>query len=452
MKRRVVAIVGRPNVGKSAIFNRLAGRRIAIVHEESGVTRDRLIREVTWEDQRFDLIDTGGICNLHAGRRAGVDPTKTADEIEAGIRTQAAVALEDAAAAILAVDIEAGLHPLDREVARMLHEAQRPAVVAANKADTEARDLQSADFEELGYPVFPVSALHNRGFDPLMENILPHLPEAGNPAAQEALKVAIVGRPNVGKSSYVNRLLNSDRVIVSAAPGTTRDSIDIPFAVGKGAAARRYLLIDTAGLRPVGKVHSAVERFSMFRAEKSIGRADVVALVLDATTGPTRQDKHVAALVQEHRKPCLLVMTKWDLAGELTQTKRTPAVFGILPFLTHCPLVYVSAKTGYNIRRSVDAIDLVAAQSRVALPTGVLNRAILDACERVQAPSHRGRALRVFYSTQVGSAPMRIRVFVNHPEIVRASFEAYLIRSLREKFGIEGAPVLIQFRGRREQE
>jgi GTP-binding protein len=440
-KRRVVAIVGRPNVGKSSIFNRLAGRRIAIVHEESGVTRDRLVREVTWDEQRFDLIDTGGICN--------VDRVKAADEIEAGIRVQAQTAIEDAAVAVLVVDLHAGLHPLDLAVGQMLHEAQCPAVVAANKADTEARDVNAPEFEELGFPVFPVSALHNRGFHDLMAWVLPRLPAVEPAAENAALKVAIVGRPNVGKSSYVNRLLNNERVIVSAVPGTTRDSVDIPFSVGTGPSARHYLLIDTAGLQPVGKVHTAVARFGMFRAEKSIGRADVVVLVLDATSGPTHQDKHVASLIQERRKSCLLVMNKWDLAGELTQRKFTPEVFRIMPFMEYCPLVYVSAKTGYNIRNSVDAIDRVAAQSRVVLPTGVLNRAIIDACGRVQSPSYHGRQLKVFYSTQVGSAPLRIRAFVNDPQIVRSAFEAYLVRSLREAFGLEGAPVLLQFRSRR---
>lgn len=434
--RRVVAIVGRPNVGKSAFFNRLAGRRVAIVHAESGVTRDRLIHEVEWEGQRFELVDTGGICNL--------DRAVDHDVILAGTRRQVDAALADAGVVVFVVDIAAGLVPMDLEVARLLRHQGRAVFVAANKADSPDHDDDAAEFDRLGFPVFAVSALHNRGFDELMSAVLPALPPAGeNPTIAHPIRVAIVGRPNVGKSSYVNRLLRSERVIVSDVPGTTRDSIDIPFAIGRGEQARHYVLVDTAGMRAVGKIDSAVERFSLFRTEHSIRTADVVVLMLDAEHGPTLQDKKIAALINEHARGCVMLMNKWD-RQLATQKKCTEDLGRLVPFMGHCPLVFASALTGYNIRKSVEAIDTVAAQVKARLPTGVLNRALLDAWERSQPQPMGGRRMKLFYSTQVGDNPVRIRSFVNNPDLIRPSYRQYLVRSLREKFGLDGAPVLIE--------
>lgn len=436
---RIAAIVGRPNVGKSAIFNRLVGRRVAIVHEESGVTRDRLMHEVVWQRERFDLIDTGGI-----GAPA---PRHSPDTIDAAVRRQVDVALDNAAAAMFVVDITAGITPLDRDVAETLRRSGRPVVVAANKADHPERDDEAAVFESLGFPVFPVSALHNRGFGPLMQSLTTALPHAAAAPADPPLKIAVVGRPNVGKSSYINRLLRDERVIVSEVPGTTRDSIDIPFSLGQGRQARRAMLIDTAGLRRTGKIKTSVERFSHFRTEKSIRRADIVILVLDATTGPTAQDKKIAAMVAGHHKGCLIIVNKWDLS-ELTQRRFGPALYRTMPFMAFCPVVFVSARTGYNIRHTVKAIDHVVAQVATHLPTGLLNRTIARACKKVAAPSINGARLKIFYATQVGTAPVKIRLFVNHPRLVRPAYRDYLVRSLRESFGLEGAPVILDFRSR----
>ncbi|MDA0990330.1 MAG: ribosome biogenesis GTPase Der [Verrucomicrobia bacterium] len=434
--RRIAAIVGRPNVGKSALFNRLVRERISIVHEESGVTRDRIVREVRWRDERFDLVDTGGICN--------VDGAIVADEIEAGIHAQVAAALADAAVAILVVDIHTGVVPMDEVVAKLLRDSGCPTVVAANKADTDARDDACVDFQQFGFPVFPVSALHNRGIEELMPAVVKSLPDLPNETVNNPLKVAIVGRPNVGKSSYINRLLRHDRVIVSDIPGTTRDSIDIPFQVGQGGQARHYVLIDTAGMRRKGKIDTTVERFSRMRAEKSIERADVVVHVMDATAGPTTQDKKIAGMIAEHRKGAVILLSKWDLS-DITQTKYEPEFRKAMPFLSHCPVVFISSVSGYNMRVSVDAIDLVARQVRRQLPTGVLNRAILDAVERVHPPAVQGKMLKIYYSTQVGVQPVRIRLFVNDPRYLRPQYREYLIRYLREKFGLEGAPLILQF-------
>ena len=427
-------------MGKSAIFNRLARRRIAIVHAQSGVTRDRLMREINWGDERFELIDTGGICN--------VDGKRSVDEIEAGIHAQVDAALQDAAVAVLVVDVETGMVPLDEEVAQLLHAGGRPVVVAVNKADHPGRDDGAVEFEKFGFPVFPVSALHNRGFDSLMSRAVAALPDVENVTLENPLRVAIVGRPNVGKSSYINRLLRSDRVIVSNVPGTTRDSIDVPFTVGTGSQARHYVLADTAGMRRRGKIDNAVEQFGRIRAEKSIKGCDVAVLVLDAVQGPTAQDKKIAAFIMEERRGCVIIVNKWDLA-ETTQRQYGPALLAAVPFMGYCPVVFVSAKTGYDIRKSVEAIDLVAAQVRAELPTGVLNRALLDAYRRVHPPVVKGKPLKLFYTTQVGTEPIRLRIFVNEPRRVVPAYRQYLLKELRARFGLEGAPVILEFRSRR---
>ncbi|MCK5849811.1 MAG: ribosome biogenesis GTPase Der [Kiritimatiellae bacterium] len=438
-KPRVVVIVGRPNVGKSAIFNRLAGGRIAIVHAQSGVTRDRLMREVTWRDERFELIDTGGLCCM--------DKKTVRDHIEAGIEKQVSVALEDAAVAILVVDIEAGIVPMDNEVAALLRKSGIFTVVAANKADIPEKDHGSDEFTQIGRAVYPVSALHNRGFDSLMKTVVAALPETENTTITNPLRVAIVGHPNVGKSSYINRLLRSDRVIVSNIPGTTRDSIDIPFIVGNGDQARRYVLIDTAGMRKVGKIDSSVERFSHFRSMKSVENADVTVLVLDAISGMTSQDKKIAASILENQKGCVVLINKWDIS-EITQKKYGPTIFHAMPFMAHCPVVFMSAKTGYNIRKTVEAIDHVAAQIDATIPTGILNKTILDAYERTQPHGVKGRRLKIFYATQVGRCPVRFRLVVNDPRLVYPEYKSYLVRRIREKFGLEGAPIILQFKSR----
>ncbi len=259
-----------------------------------------------------------------------------------------------------------------------------------------------------------------------------------------------MGRPNVGKSSYLNRLLRNNRVIVSDIPGTTRDSIDVPFQVGKGAQARHYVLVDTAGMRRSGKVDSSVERFSLFRAEKSIKGANVVIHVMDAKQGPTAFDKKIAALISEYNRGCIVLVNKWDLAeGEVTQRQYGPALVKAMPFMGHCPVLFASAKTGYNIRQTIEAIDYVTGQVMIEMPTGILNRTIQDAFEKVNPPSTNGRRLKIYYSTQVGSDPIRVRLFVNNPKLVVPAYSSYLIKRLRAKFGLEGAPVVLQFRTRK---
>jgi GTP-binding protein len=438
--KRVVAIVGRPNVGKSALFNRLVGRRVSIVHEEVGVTRDRVACEANWNGNRFELIDTGGLGHF--------DKQVAEDQIVAGTEEQAKIAIADASFIIFVADITAGLTPLDQEVARILHESGLTVILAANKADNPEREDGVYEFDQLGFPVIPVSAIQNRGINELMDELVPQLPREENPTEKKPLRVAVVGRPNAGKSSYINRLLKDERVIVSDVPGTTRDSIEIPFAIGKGETARHYQLIDTAGVQKDTRSKGAVDWFSNLRTDKAIERADVVVMVLDAETGPTSRDKKVAAKIIEAQKGCLLLLNKWDLAAEadeeVTQTKYLPALREALPFMGFAPVLFVSAKDGYNIKRSVEAIDYVAAQTRTEITTGVLNRVVQQACNKYPPPIAKGKRLKVFYATQSGTNPIYFKVFVNNPDYARSNWLAYLQNQFRDAFGLEGAPIFIK--------
>ncbi len=444
-RRRVVAVVGRPNVGKSAIFNRIARERVAIVNDESGVTRDRLVRPVVWRDQAFELVDTGGV-NLQDEKRHGT--------IGAGVLDQVRAALDEAAAAILVVDVQTGLTPVDEEVARMVRKAGVPCQVAVNKCDLPKHEAHLPDFEKLGLPLFPVSALHDRGFDALLAAAVSTLPDTKEESVANPLRVAIVGRPNAGKSSYINRILRHPRVIVSEVAGTTRDSIEIPFSIGSGDHVRHYRLVDTAGMRHFHSIDTAVERYSHMRAQEAIEKADVVVLVLDAEAGPSVQDKRIAALIAKANKSCVVLVNKWDKALEtvketkVTQTQYEPELRKVMPFLYYCPVVFVSALSGYNVRHSLEVIDQVAAQTRAKLPTGLLNRVIGEAYERIKPPSSGRKHFKIFYAAQTGEAPIRIRLFVNDAKIPGANYTSYLIKALRDAFGLEGVPVLLSYRER----
>ncbi len=436
---RVVAIVGRPNVGKSALFNRLVGRRLSIVHAQSGVTRDRLVSEVLWGDQAFNVVDTGGIGDLDKNSDIAV--------IEEGIHVQAQAALQDASVVVFVVDIENGVAPLDLEVAQILRQSNIKVFLAANKADDGSKDQRLSDFDAFGMESFAVSALHGRGLDGLMSAVVAELPRGQNVTLVDPLKVAIVGRPNVGKSSYINRLLRDDRVIVSDIAGTTRDSIDVPFSVGTGEYARHYILTDTAGMRRRGKRDSSVEEFSFMRAESSIKRADVVIQVIPADTGPTSQDKKIASLIHKEKKGHLILINKWDLAEE-TQRSFGPELKMTMPFLDSVPVVYASAMTGFNIRKTIEGIDYVGGQIGATLPTGVLNRVLMESYDRVQPNLVRGKRLKIFYATQTGTKPITVSLFVNDTRRIEPNYEKYLIRCFRKKFGLEGAPVVLDLRRR----
>ena len=438
-----ISIVGRPNVGKSALFNRIAKARIAIVFDQPGVTRDRVAREVEAAGRRFLLVDTGG---LAFDRTPGSE-----DPLAAETCQQAAVAVADSDACLIVVDVRAGVTPLDEEVIRRVRASGVPCGIVANKCDRSEDDALADEFARFGLPVFPVSAEHGRGVEEVVQFATGHLPPAEPADAVRPLRVAIVGRPNAGKSSYINRLLNAERVIVSDIPGTTRDCVDVPFTIGTGPTARRYVLVDTAGMKKHTQMSkTSVDNFSLFRGEKAIVEADVVLLVLESELGPTRQDMRIAGKILEAHRACAILMNKWDLAREkgISEADAAKAVRAMMPFLSFAPIVFCSAKTGYNVRRTVDAIDAVASSVQAKLPTGVLNRTIETATKKTLAPMRGGKRLKVYYGLQVGNDPLTIRLFVNDPKLMTDAYRAYIEKALRARFGLEGAPIRLFLKAR----
>ena len=461
----LIAIVGRPNVGKSALFNRIAGRRIAIVHDQPGVTRDRISAEAEWHGHPFTLVDTGGIGLLRG--------EKTDDPILHAAFEQVRLAIESANLILLVVDTREGMVSLDREVAIRLRQSGKPVLVVANKTDDSRWTHNTADFAELGFDrIFPVSAIHDRGIESLMEMAIGLLPTRSPDADQavpavcpEPLKLAIVGRPNVGKSSLVNALTQSSRVIVTPIPGTTRDSIDVPFEVDTEGHRQSYLLIDTAGIRKPRRVHDSVEFYSVRRAESSIGRCDIALLVLDAEAGILEQDKKIADQITTQNKACILVVNKWDLfqpilkAAQKNPPRRSTRghrhqagpdleSFGrwvqeSLFFLDYAPVIFTSATAGLNLDRLLEAVRYVAAQLQQRIPTALLNRTLQQAVERRQPISRAGHFLKFFYATQTQSAPPTFLLFVNRDELFSDPYKKYLAKELRNAFGYEGCPIVL---------
>ena len=444
----VVSLVGRPNTGKSALFNRIAKKRVAIVFDQPGVTRDRVTREVEVLGRKVMLVDTGGIA---------FDSGVTKDPLDDETRSQAALAVEDSAVCVIVVDARAGLTPLDQEVIERVRKSGVPCFIAANKCDTPDDDARAVEFERFGLPVYPTSAEHGRGVEALVQTVVAKLPPAvADETAAKPLRVAVVGRPNAGKSSYINRLLNAPRVIVSEIAGTTRDAVEVPFTIGSGPEARHYMLVDTAGMKPHTKMSkTSVDNFSLFRSEQAIAEADVVVLLLDPVMGPTLQDKRIAGKILDANRACVLMLNKWDLANEagLTDEKAAAdAVRRMMPFLSFAPIVFCSNKSGYNIRRTVEAIDRAAASASERLPTGMLNRVIETATKKTLAPMIKGRRLKVYYGLQVATNPQTVRLFVNDPKLVTPAYLAFIEKNVRARFGLEGAPLRIFLKARSRKE
>jgi len=439
----VVSLVGRPNTGKSALFNRIARKRVAIVFDQPGVTRDRVTREVEVKGRRVMLVDTGGIA---------FDKHVTGDPLDNETRNQAALAVEDSAVCVIVVDTRDGVTPLDAEVIKRVRESGVPCMIAANKCDTVDDDWRAAEFERFGLPVFATSAEHGRGVDALIEAFVAKLPAAvEDETAKRPLRVAVVGRPNAGKSSYINRLLNAPRVIVSEIAGTTRDAVEVPFTIGSGPEARHYMLVDTAGMKPHTKMSkTSVDNFSLFRSEQAIEEADVVLLLLDASMGPTMQDKRIAGKILEAKKACVLLVQKWDLAlaDGMNEKDSLAAIRQMMPFLNFAPVVFCSNKSGYNVRRTIDAIDRAAASASEKLPTGIMNRVITTATKKTLSPMIKGRRLKIYYGLQVSTNPQTIRLFVNDPKLVTDAYLSFIEKNLRARFGLEGAPVRIFLKAR----
>ena len=444
----VVSLVGRPNTGKSALFNRIAKKRVAIVFDQPGVTRDRVTREVEVLGRKVMLVDTGGIA---------FDSRVTKDPLDDETRSQAALAVEDSAVCVIVVDARAGLTPLDQEIIERVRKSGVPCFIAANKCDTPDDDARAAEFERFGLPVYPTSAEHGRGVEALVQTVVAKLPPAvADETAAKPLRVAVVGRPNAGKSSYINRLLNAPRVIVSEIAGTTRDAVEVPFTIGSGPEARHYMLVDTAGMKPHTKMSkTSVDNFSLFRSEQAIAEADVVVLLLDPVMGPTLQDKRIAGKILDANRACVLMLNKWDLANEagLSDEKAAAdAVRRMMPFLSFAPIVFCSNKSGYNIRRTVEAIDRAAASASERLPTGMLNRVIETATKKTLAPMIKGRRLKVYYGLQVATNPQTVRLFVNDPKLVTPAYLAFIEKNVRARFGLEGAPLRIFLKARSRKE
>jgi len=478
----LIAIVGRPNVGKSALFNRIVGRRIAIVHDQPGVTRDRVSAEAEWHGRPYTLVDTGGIGLLRREKAPDVITKAAVDQVD--------LAIEAANVIILVVNVQEGILPLDQEVAQRLRRSAKPVLVAVNKVDTHKAEPQALEFSRLGFEqLYPVTAIHGEGIESLMDAaaaLLPALESAAaatetspleesetgeNNSGQKAggpLKLAIVGRPNVGKSSIINSLTKSERVIVSPIAGTTRDAVDVPFDVETDGFRQHYILIDTAGMRKSRRVDDPIEFFSVQRSEESIARCDICMLVIDAQEGIGEQDKKIADHIVENRKACIIVINKWDLYEESVRQARleevarrgkkekhdepermtTLAEFAAwvqkkLFFLDYAPVIFTSAKSGFHLDRLLEAVRYVAAQLQQKIPTSLLNRTLNDAVERRQPISSAGHRLKFFYATQVRQAPPTFLLFVNRDELFSEPYKKYLAGEMRKAFGYEGCPIIL---------
>ena len=441
MSKPLVAIVGRPNVGKSMLFNRLVGQRLSIVEDSPGVTRDRLYAECEWRGRKFDMVDTGGI-----------EP-RTDSEILSFMREQAQIAIDAATVIVLVADIRTGVTAADKDVANMLLRSGKPVVLAVNKADaTGATDPAVYEFYSLGLgdPI-PVSAVHGHGTGDLLDACLEYFPEEGEGEADEDfIRVAVIGKPNVGKSSLINHILGEKRVIVSNMAGTTRDAVDTMYENKLG----RYMFIDTAGIRRKSKVDERVEKFSVIRAQLAIERADVCLILIDAREGVTEQDTKIAGLAHEAGKASIIVVNKWDLVEKETGTmeKMRKEVLRDLSFMSYAPVLFISALTGQRTDRIFELINFVNDQSNMRISTGMLNNVLADAQARVQPPTDKGRRLKIYYMTQTGIKPPNFVIFCNSRELFHFSYQRYLENQIRAVFGLEGTPVRVVIRQKGDKE
>ena len=445
-----VAIVGRPNVGKSTLFNRLVGRRRALVCDEPGLTRDRHYGRAEWLGRQFEVIDTGGM--MEATLDEG-EPHGAAGEIAAGVLRQARSAIREAAQVILVVDARQGLLPLDEELARRLRKAGKPLTIAINKADSERQEALGAEFHRLGVAAtFLISAEHGRGISDLLDHItsgLPTAPEAASERDQEesidddVIRVAIIGRPNVGKSTLLNRLLNEERSLVTPLPGTTRDAVDAELEV----RGRRFRLIDTAGIRRKGKTHLLAEKLSVIQARKHLERSDVAVLLLDATEGVTAADTHIGGYAYESRRSVVIAVNKWDTAPRGPEAIKafTGSVREHFKYLSFAPLVFISACEGSNLGKLLKAIVEVAAARRFRIPTAEMNR-FVQRLDFDRAPGPGAKALRLYYLTQAAVSPPTFVAFTNRAGSPHFSVQRFLENRIRERFPFPGTPLVVEWR------
>lgn len=430
MSKPIVAVVGRPNVGKSTFFNYLIGKRVSIIEDTPGVTRDRIYGESEWRGRKFTLIDTGGL-----------EP-HSEDYIKQQMVRQAQIAIETADVIVFLVDAKTGLTAADEDVAVMLRKSEKPVVVAVNKVDNVGETPPEVyEFYNLGMgEIYPISSIHGLGMGDLLDAIYDHFPEEKEETDDDDwIKVAVIGKPNAGKSSLINRILGEERVIVSDIPGTTRDAIDTYYE----ADGRRYMFIDTAGIRRKSRINESIERYSILRAFTAVDRADVCVIMIDAQEGVTEQDTKIAGYAHEQGKASIIAVNKWDLIEKDTDTMEEyrKKVYQELEFMNYAPVVFISAKTGKRMDRLLELIDFVSNQSTLRIQTGVLNDVLNEAVAMVQPPSDKGKRLNIYYITQVGVKPPTFALFINDAELFHFSYERYLKNTLRSNFGFEGSPI-----------
>lgn len=430
----IVAIVGRPNVGKSTLFNNLVGDRVAIVDDMSGVTRDRLYRETEWNGTEFVIVDTGGL-----------EPRNN-DFMMTKIKEQAEVAMNEADVILFVVDGKAGVNPLDEEIAYILRKKQKPIILCVNKIDNFVEQQDDVyDFWGLGFEnLVPISGGHKVNLGDLLDLVTEMIEKIELPEEEEdTLKLAIIGKPNAGKSSLVNRLSGEERTIVSDIAGTTRDAIDTVVQYND----KKYMIIDTAGIRRKSKVEESLEYYSVLRAIKTIKRADVCILMLDGKEGLTEQDKRIAGIAAEELKPIVVVVNKWDLVdkNKVTMKSMREELYAELPFLSYAPIEFVSALTGQRTTKILEISDTIYEEYTKRISTGLLNTVLKEAVLMNNPPTRKGRVVKINYATQVSVAPPRFVLFCNYPELIHFSYARYIENKFRESFGFEGSPILISF-------
>ncbi len=438
MAKPIIAIVGRPNVGKSTLFNKLAGERISIVEDTPGVTRDRIYYDIEWNGRAMVVVDTGGI-----------EPASD-DVILKQMKAQAELAIDTADVIVFLVDVKDGLTSADRDVAELLKHSRKPVLLCVNKVDgVGALPMGYYEFYELGFEEdpLPLSALHGTGTGDLLDRVLELAPDSEpEPPSDDAIRVAVIGKPNAGKSSIVNRLLGEERLIVSDIPGTTRDAVDTRVINEWG----EFVLIDTAGIRRKSRVDDKIERYSVMRAQMAVERADVCLILIDAAEGITEQDEKIAGLAHEAGKASIIVMNKWDAVEKDSKTTAvcTKKVYDALSYMTYAPLLFVSALTGQRLPRIFETIREVYAQACLRVSTGMLNDVLADAMARVQPPSDKGRRLKIYYMTQQSVRPPTFVIFCNDAELFHFSYQRFLENQLRSVFGFRGTPLKLIIRQR----
>lgn len=441
MAKPIVAIIGKPNVGKSTFFNYLAGTRISIVQDTPGVTRDRVYAETNWRGRNFTLIDTGGI-----------EPDSE-DIILSQMREQANLAIQMADVIIFLTDVKQGVTAADEEIALMLKKSGKPIVLVCNKADNFEKDSQEAyEFYNLGIgEPYPISAANALGIGDVLDRIYESFPEKDeNEDDDEKIKVAVIGKPNVGKSSLINKILGENRAIVSDIAGTTRDAIDTEFENEKG----KYVLIDTAGVRRKSKIKESIEKFSIMRTLLAIERADVCLMMIDATQGVTDQDAKIAGEAHEAGKGVIIVVNKWDAVEKETGTLENykKDIYDKLKYLSYAPIIFISAKTGQRVHKLFDLINHVREQNSMRVSTSILNQVINEAIALVQPPTDKGKRLKIYYGTQAATRPPTFVIFVNNKELFHFSYERYIVNQIRKEFSLEGTPVRIIVREKSDKE